>query len=106
MCVLGMHEELRDYGIAVNALWPRTMIWTAAVSNMVYENNRETMDGCRKPDIMADSAYLILKKSKNFTGNFLVDDTFLASEGLKPKDFLEYSYDPCKITHFFAFLIY
>lgn len=104
MCVLGMHEELRDDGIAVNALWPRTVIWTAAVSNVVYDDDKMTMDGCRKVEIMADSAYLILQKPKTFTGNFLIDDTFLASEGLKQKDFLKYSYDQCKLFLFMDYL--
>jgi citronellol/citronellal dehydrogenase len=99
LCVLGMHEELRDDGIAANALWPRTMIWTAAVANVINDGDTKqvTKNHSRSPEIMADSAYLILQKpSRQFTGQFLVDDTFLATEGLKPKDFLQYSYDPSK----------
>ncbi|KAI6190615.1 hypothetical protein M3Y97_00137600 [Aphelenchoides bicaudatus] len=97
MCVLGMHEELRDDGVAANTLWPRTMVWTSAVENVLYsgENKNEVRNASRKPEIMADAAYLILKKpSRAFTGQFLIDDTFLASEGLKPQDFLQYAYDP------------
>lgn len=65
------------------------------VSNVLHDNTAETQRACRKPEIMADAAYLALAKpSRQFTGRFLVDDTFLTEEGLKPKDLLEYSYDP------------
>jgi citronellol/citronellal dehydrogenase len=84
MCVLGMAEELKPQHIAVNALWPRTVIATAAVQNLL--GGDEVMKGSRSPDIMADAAHAILTRSskdaKN-TGNFYIDDEVLASEGVK-----------------------
>lgn len=71
-----------------------------AVSNVISrgEDKTEAIKQCRKPDIMADAAYLILKKpSRKFTGNFLIDDTFLSDEGLKPENFLQYAYDPSRL---------
>ncbi|MGH7435764.1 MAG: SDR family oxidoreductase [Polyangiaceae bacterium] len=83
MCVLGMAGELRSAGIAVNALWPRTVIATAAVQNLL--GGDATMKGSRKPEIMADAAHVILtrpsRESEN-TGNFYVDDEVLASAGV------------------------
>jgi len=80
MCVLGMAGEFLEQGIAVNALWPRTTIATAAV-NML--GGDELMMHSRKPDIMADAAYVILcRPSREFTGNFCVDDTLLGDEGV------------------------
>jgi len=80
MCVLGMAGEFREQGIAVNALWPRTTIATAAV-NML--GGDELMMHSRKPDIMADAAYAIVcRPSREFTGNFCVDDTVLGDEGI------------------------
>ena len=90
MCVLGMAGEFRDAGIAVNALWPRTTIATAAV-NML--GGDELMMHSRKPDIMADAAYVILTKpSREFTGHFCVDDAVLADEGIS--DFSGYAVNP------------
>lgn len=87
MCVLGMAEEFKEQGIAVNALWPRTAIWTAAM-NMLSGENEETSNMCRKPDIMADAAYAILsKKSQSCTGNFFVDEEFLRGEGITNFDY-------------------
>lgn len=81
MCVLGMAEELKDDGIAVNALWPRTMIATAAVQNLL--GGDEAMRGARLPAIMADAAYAILTKpSREVTGHFFIDDEVLAKEGV------------------------
>jgi citronellol/citronellal dehydrogenase len=84
MCVLGMAEELKPQHIAVNALWPRTVIATAAVQNLL--GGDEVMKGSRSPDIMADAAHVILTRSsrdpKN-TGNFYMDDEVLASAGVK-----------------------
>lgn len=81
MCVLGMSEEFRDDKIAVNALWPRTAIWTAAMN--VITEGPEVKKICRKPDILADAAYGILTKSpEQFTGQFVVDETFLKQEGV------------------------
>src|SRR6187431_2002431 len=81
LCVLGLAEELRPRGIAVNALWPRTAIATAAVQNLL--GGDAAMQGCRKAEIMADAAHVILTKpSREFTGNFCVDDDVLASAGV------------------------
>lgn len=80
MCVLGMAGEFREQGIAVNALWPRTTIATAAV-NML--GGDELIMHSRKPDIMADAAYIILNRPSNeFTGFFCVDDSVLEDEGI------------------------
>src|SRR5262249_49461984 len=93
MVVLGLAGELREQGIAVNALWPRTTIATAAIKNLL--GGDRVMDMSRTPAIMADAAYAIFQKpARMFTGNFLIDDTFLASEGVK--DFEKYRADPSK----------
>jgi citronellol/citronellal dehydrogenase len=81
MCVLGMAEELRGDGIAVNALWPRTVIATAAVQNLL--GGDAVMRGSRKPEIMADAAHAILTKpSREVTGRFFIDDEVLRAEGV------------------------
>jgi citronellol/citronellal dehydrogenase len=91
LCVLGMAEELREDGIAVNALWPRTMIATAAVQNLL--GGDESIRGSRKPEIMADAAYAIVTRpSRKFTGNFCIDEEILRSEGVK--DFSKYQMVP------------
>jgi citronellol/citronellal dehydrogenase len=91
MCVLGMAEELKRDGIAVNALWPRTVIATAAVQNLL--GGDATMKGSRKPEILADAAYIIFNRpSREFTGNFCIDDEVLASEGIT--DLSAYSLTP------------
>ena len=91
MCVLGMAEEFKPDGIAVNALWPRTAIATAAVQN--HLGGDEIMKLSRNVDIMADSAYSILTKdSKSFTGNFCIDDLVLYEDGVK--DFSKYASVP------------
>src|SRR6185369_13249527 len=90
LVVLGLAGELRGKGIAVNALWPRTVIATAAVNNLL--GGEALMRAARKPEIMADAAYRIFHKPKSFTGQFLIDDTFLAAEGVS--DFDEYRVDP------------
>ena len=93
MCVLGMSAEFADEGIAFNALWPRTGVATAAIRNALAGD--EGMLRCRTPDILADAAYLIFnKRAKDFTGNFLIDDTFLAANGVS--DFDQYRVDPTK----------
>jgi len=80
MCVLGHAEEFKDYGVAVNALWPRTGIATAAIE---FIGGKETLKHCRTVDIMSDSAYIILTRpSTSCTGNFFIDDEVLASEGI------------------------
>ncbi len=83
MCVLGMSEEFRRDGIAVNALWPRTAIDTAALQMIPGVDTA----ACRTPEILADSAYIILNRpAKECTGNFFVDDEVLASEGITDLD--------------------
>ena len=89
LVVLGLAGELRGK-IAVNALWPRTTIATAAIKNLL--GGDAIMRMSRTPDIMADAAYRIFHKPKSFTGNFLIDDTFLAGEGVT--DFDQYRVDP------------
>ncbi|HEY8555655.1 MAG TPA: NAD(P)-dependent oxidoreductase [Burkholderiales bacterium] len=91
MCVLGMSEELRPHGIAVNALWPRTAIDTAAVRNLL--GGEATVRGSRKPEIVADAAYAILTKdSRRCTGNFFIDEEVLRAEGVA--DFEQYACVP------------
>jgi citronellol/citronellal dehydrogenase len=91
LVALGLAGELRDKGIAVNTLWPRTTIATSAIKNLL--GGERVMRMSRTPDIMADAAYLVfLKPSRGFTGNFLIDDTFLAGEGIT--DFEKYRVDP------------
>jgi citronellol/citronellal dehydrogenase len=81
MCVLGMAEEFRPAGIAVNALWPRTAIATAAVRNLL--GGEESVQHCRKPAIMADAAYAVLRRpSRDGTGRFLIDEAVLRAEGV------------------------
>ena len=81
MCVLGMHSEYKRFGIAFNALWPRTAIATAAVAN--HLGGEAMMAKSRTPEIMADAAYVIMNKdSTQFTGNFCIDDEVLSSEGI------------------------
>ncbi|KAM4639196.1 hydroxysteroid dehydrogenase-like protein 2 isoform 1-T1 [Amazona ochrocephala] len=82
MCVLGMAEEFRGE-VAVNALWPKTAIHTAAM-DMLGGSGIEKQ--CRKTDIIADAAYCILTKPKSFTGNFIIDETLLREEGVKDFD--------------------
>ena len=83
MCVLGMAEEFKRDGIAVNALWPRTAIDTAALQMIPGVDTA----ACRTPEILADSAYIILNRnSKECSGNFFVDDEVLANEGITDLD--------------------
>ncbi|NWR97313.1 HSDL2 protein, partial [Motacilla alba] len=90
MCVLGMAEEFRGE-VAVNALWPKTAIHTAAM-DMLGGAGIEKQ--CRKTDILADAAYCILTKPKTFTGNFVIDEVLLREEGVK--DFDVYAIAPGK----------
>jgi citronellol/citronellal dehydrogenase len=91
MVALGLAGELRPLGIAVNALWPRTTIATAAIRNLL--GGEEVVRRSRSPDIVADAAYRIFAKpARGFSGNFLIDDTFLATEGVT--DFERYRIDP------------
>ena len=81
MCVLGMAEEFRQQGVAVNALWPRTTIATAAIKNLL--GGEQAMRCSRKPEIMADAAHAILiRNSRDCTGNFFVEDDVLRSIGI------------------------
>jgi citronellol/citronellal dehydrogenase len=83
MCVLGMAEEFRTEGIAVNALWPRTIVATAALQ--LIPGVRPEVG--RKPEILADSAYIIFnRESQKFSGNFCIDEDVLASEGITDLD--------------------
>ena len=91
MVVLGLAGELRRKGIAVNALWPRTTIATAAVKNLL--GGDALMQASRTPEILADAAHMIFcKPAKSFTGNFIIDDTFLYENGVR--DFDHYRVDP------------
>ena len=81
MCVLGMAEEFRDQGIAVNALWPRTVIATAAIRNLL--GGDAVIQMSRTPEIVADAAYAILtRESRTCTGNFFTDEEALAAAGV------------------------
>ena len=89
MCVLGMAEEFKREKIAVNALWPRTAIDTAALAMIPGVDTA----ACRTPEILADAAYIILnRESASCSGNFFVDDEVLASEGIT--DLEKYSVVP------------
>jgi citronellol/citronellal dehydrogenase len=91
MCVLGMAGEFKSAGIAFNALWPRTTIATAAINNLLGGANM--MKASRKPEIMADAAYVIFNRpSRECTGNFFIDDDVLKSAG--KTDLSEYAVDP------------
>ena len=91
MCVLGMAAEFKDDGIAFNALWPRTGIATAAIQFAL--GGESGMRQCRTVEIMADAAHAIFEKpARDFSGNFLIDDSFLYAEGVR--DFDQYRVDP------------
>jgi len=88
MCVLGMAEELKLDKIAVNALWPRTAIATAAIKNVL--GGEELMNISRTPEIMAEAAYeIFIKDPEQFTGNFCIDDLVLFDAGVR--DFSKYA---------------
>jgi citronellol/citronellal dehydrogenase len=88
-CTLGMAEEFRDDGIAFNSLWPRTLVATAAVQNLL--GGDEAMAKARKPEVVADSAYAVLTRpSRDCTGNFFLCEDVLAEEGVT--DLSEYSF--------------
>ena len=91
MCVLGMAAEFKSRGIAVNALWPRTTIATAAIANLL--GGEKMIEASRTVEIMADAAHVILtKRATEFTGNFCIDDTLLVENGFK--DFDKYRVNP------------
>jgi len=86
-----MAEEFKNDGIAVNALWPRTSIATAAVKNLL--GGKSTIKHSRKPEIVADAAYLILTKpSRECTGNFFIDEKILKDHGIT--DLGKYAVNP------------
>ncbi|GAA5443953.1 hypothetical protein Misp06_02132 [Microbulbifer sp. NBRC 101763] len=88
---LGLAEELREAGISVNTLWPRTLVATAAIEFAV--GNREMFEQSRKPAIMADAAYEILATEKGaLTGRQLIDEELLVERGVK--DFTDYAHNP------------
>jgi citronellol/citronellal dehydrogenase len=91
MCVLGLAEEFKDHKVAVNALWPRTAIDTAAVRNLL--GGKLSVKRSRKPEIVADAAYLIINEpSETTTGNFFIDDEVLMRHGYCDLD--KYSVEP------------
>ncbi len=93
LVTLGLAGELRSKKIAVNALWPRTTIATSAIQNLL--GGDAIMQGSRTTEIIADAAHRIFcKKSDGFSGNFLIDDSFLWSEGVR--DFDHYRVDGSK----------
>lgn len=92
MCVLGMAEEFRDAGIAVNALWPKTVIATAALAML---GGLVKPENCRKPGIVADAAHaVLLKPARDATGNFYIDEDVLREAGVN--DFEQYAVEPGK----------
>ena len=94
LVVLGLAGELRPKGIAVNALWPRTVIATAAVQYLL--GGEAMMQRARKPEIVADAAYAIFARpAREFTGRFLIDDNFLAENGIG--DFDRYRVNPAQV---------
>jgi citronellol/citronellal dehydrogenase len=101
MCVLGMAEEFRNDGIAVNALWPRTSIATAAVKNLL--GGKTAVNHSRKPEIVADAAYIILTKpSRECTGKFFIDEEVLIENGVTNLE--KYAVNPDKELYLDFFL--
>ncbi|KAF0189702.1 MAG: citronellol/citronellal dehydrogenase, partial [bacterium] len=91
MCVLGMAAEFKDQGVAVNALWPRTIVATAAIMNLL--GGSEAIKQSRKADIMADAAhYIFTRPSRECTGNFFIDEDLLKNAGVT--DFDKYAMTP------------
>jgi citronellol/citronellal dehydrogenase len=91
LCVLGMSGEFRERGVAVNALWPKTVIATAAVQNLL--GGGDVVKRSRRPEIMADAAHLLLtRNSRECTGNFFVDEDVLRQAGIT--EFDKYSVTP------------
>lgn len=90
MCTLGMAEEFKSFGIAVNSLWPKTLIATAAIS---VNFPRQLYNATRKPSIVADAAYeIVTSNSREVTGNFFIDEVLLKERGVS--DFSHYSLNP------------
>ncbi|MHA6289273.1 SDR family oxidoreductase [Maricaulis sp. CAU 1757] len=100
LCILGWGEEFKGK-IGANAIWPRTAVATAAISNVLADE--AAMKSCRKPEILADTAYAVLNKpAAEFTGNFLIDDTFLWGEGERDLDQYSYDKDVALLPDFFV----
>ena len=101
MCVLGMAEEFKKDGIAVNALWPRTPIATAAVRNLL--GGKTAVNHSRTPEIVADAAYIIVTKpSREYTGNFFIDEEILLENGITNLE--KYAVNPDKELYVDFFL--
>jgi citronellol/citronellal dehydrogenase len=95
LCVLGISAEFRDDGIAINALWPRTVIATAALAML---DGLTPPQSCRKPEIVADAAHVILTRdSRCCTGNFYIDEDVLREAGVT--DFEKYAVQPGQRLH-------
>jgi citronellol/citronellal dehydrogenase len=93
LCTLGLAAELAPFGIAANSLWPKTMIGTAAVENLL--GGPEVLAQCRQPSIVADAAHVILTQpSRAFTGRFCIDEDVLREAGVS--DFSRYAVDPAQ----------
>jgi citronellol/citronellal dehydrogenase len=91
LCTLGLAAELASRGIAANSLWPKTMIATAAVENLL--GGPSVLRGCRNPNIVADAAHVILTRpSREFSGHFCIDEDVLREAGMV--DFTAYAVDP------------
>ena len=90
MIILGLAEELKEHKIAANALWPKTTIATAAVQNLL--GGDFLMQMSRKPEIVAEAAFHILKQPVSFTGNFCIDEDVLLREGIN--DLEKYAVNP------------
>lgn len=91
MCVLGLSSEFADAGIAVNALWPKTLIFTSAMQ--LFGDALQIAKNCRKPEIVADAAYQILiQDPRSYTGHFFIDEDVLKEAGVT--DFSSYAIDP------------
>ncbi len=89
LCTLGLADELREDGIAANSLWPRTLIATDAIRNLL--GGEEAMAGARSPEIVADAAHAIFQRpARECTGNFFLDDEVLAEEGITDLDRYQY----------------
>jgi len=93
MCILGMSGEFAEQGIAFNALWPKHAIATAAIE---FIAGHEALDQCRKPEVIADSAFIVLTRdSSKVTGNFYIDETLLEESGISKKEIhSKYSVNP------------
>ncbi len=90
LCVLGMAEEFRNQGVAINALWPKTVIYTAAIAML---EGLVKAENCRTADIVADAAHAIVTRdSRSCSGNFFIDEEVLREEGVS--DFKQYAIDP------------